>query len=162
MMTVVELMMRTCLECRLVNQLIKQRSLCRRCPWSETFRTARSESTRTLVASAGHCSLWRTRSCCWRRVTFSSWRRESTTTTGRKWVFRVHINWLFPVFYWFRSVCVCIYICRYIHMGGGGGGGMSNWSDIPAVWQVLKKLNKKHTQRCACVCSRWGMEQGVC
>lgn len=57
-------------------------SSCQKCPWFVTSTIVRFGSTQTPVGSADRCWLWRTRNCCWNRVTSNSWNSENTTITG--------------------------------------------------------------------------------
>ena len=53
-----------------------------RCRWFVTFETERFVSTPTLDGFVGHCSLLRTRSCCYGGDTSPTSKTASTITTG--------------------------------------------------------------------------------
>lgn len=89
---------------KVFNYGVIDHSDCFRCQWSETSENERSESTLMLDEFAGHCWLLKNRNYCLRDDTLTSWRRESTTTTGEagsgKSALLVSVDVTFAIFLW--------------------------------------------------------------
>lgn len=89
---------------RVLNYRVIDHSDWFRCQWSETSESERSESTLMLGEFADRCWLLKNRNYCLRDDTLTSWRRESTTTTGETGLLRsallVSVDVTFAVCLW--------------------------------------------------------------